>query len=74
MKQITIDLPEPGRLSDHHAATETVWYFGQYGEFTLDRYDNSLHDQEGNVWSASELREMARAALAAADAKDALSS
>lgn len=70
MKQITVDLPEPGPLSDHHADSEKVWYFGQSGEFTLDGYDNSLHDTEGNVWGADELRSMALAALAAADAKE----
>jgi len=70
MKRITVELPEPGALSDHHADTERVWYFGQYGEFTLDTYDNSLHDTEGNAWGADSLREMALAALAAADALD----
>lgn len=70
MKTITVELPDPGPLSDHHADSEKVWYFGQYGEFTLDSYDNSLHDHEGNAWGPDSLREMARAALAAADAYD----
>lgn len=70
MKTITVELPAPGPLSDHHADTERVWYFGQSGEFTLDSYDNSLHDTEGNCWGAGELRAMALAALAAADAHD----
>jgi hypothetical protein len=70
MKTITVELPEAGSLSDHHADSERVWYFGQNGEFTLDSYDNSLHDTEGNCWGADELRSMALAALAAADAKE----
>jgi hypothetical protein len=70
MKAITVELPDAGPLSGHHADSERVWYFGQNGEFTLDSYNNSLHDTEGNAWGAGELRAMALAALAAADAMD----
>lgn len=70
LKTITVDLPDAGPLSDHHADSDRVWYFGQSGEFTWDRYNNSLHDTEGNAWGAGELRSMALAALAAADAMD----
>lgn len=69
-RHAVIELPEPGPLSDHHGDSETVWYFGQYGEFTFDSYDNSLHDTEGNAWGGEELREMALAGLAAARAAE----
>lgn len=67
MKQITVDLPDPGKLSIFHARSETVWYHNYSGEFTFDSYNHSLHDERGNVWSADELRAMALAALAAAE-------
>ena len=67
---VVVELPKPGPLSAHHADSERVWHFGQTGEFTLDSYDNSLHDTYGNSWGADELREMAAAALAAAEARD----
>lgn len=70
MKQMVVTLPEPGQLSAHHYRSETVWRFCQSGEFTFDSYNNSLHDTEGNVWGSDELREMALAALAAADYAD----
>lgn len=68
--KITVELPEPGELTEDHAPTETVWYFCQHGEFSHDSYNDSLHDGHGNVWGADELREMAAAALAAAEYQD----
>lgn len=73
MKEITVQLPDPGPLSDHHADDEVVFYHGQYGEFVVDNkvMDPALpfpvNDEDGNAWSVQALREMALAALACAD-------
>ncbi|MBX9918369.1 MAG: hypothetical protein K2Y33_00840 [Mycolicibacterium frederiksbergense] len=76
-KQITVALPDPGLPSERHEDDQIVWYHGQYGEFVIDNRDmNPLEpfpvcDEEGNAWSSVQLREMAAAALAAAEAIDA---
>lgn len=76
-KQITVALPDPGLPSERHEDDQIVWYHGQYGEFVIDNRDMKppepfpVCDEEGNAWSSAQLREMAAAALAAAEAIDA---
>lgn len=69
-RRVTVFLPEPGAPQPHHTDTETIWYHNAAGEFSYDSYNRSLHDEKGNTWGAGELRELAAAALAAADHYD----
>jgi hypothetical protein len=39
MKEVTIQLPEPGSLSDRHEDDQSVWYWGEFGEFVIDNRD-----------------------------------
>lgn len=76
-KRITVELPDPGLPSDRHEDDQIVWYHSPYGEFVIDNRDMNppepfpICDAEGNAWSSAQLREMAGAALAAAEAVDA---
>ena len=73
MKEITVQLPDPGPLSDHHADDQVVFYHGQYGEFVVDTkvmappLPKPVGDEEGFSWTIQGLREMGLAALACAD-------
>lgn len=75
--RITVALPDPGLPSERHEDDQIVWYYGQFGEFIIDNRDMNppepfpVCDAEGNAWSPQQLREMAAAALAAAEAVDA---
>lgn len=78
MKTITVQLPDPGPVSSHHEADQVVWHHGQYGEFVLDKVMMKpplplpIADDDGNAYSIKDLREMAYAALAAAEAAEAM--
>lgn len=75
-KSVTVELPDPGLPSERHEDDQIVWYYGPYGEFVIDNRDMNppepfpICDAEGNAWSSAQLREMAGAALAAAEAVD----
>lgn len=78
MKEITVELPDPGQRSDHHEDDEIVWYHGKYGEFIVDNkvmtppLPRPITDENGDAYTVKDLRDMAYAALACADAAEAL--
>lgn len=71
MKKITVQLPDPGLLSEHHKDDQIVWYHGEHGEFIIDNKVTNppqplpITDQDGNAYTIKGLRELAYAALAA---------
>lgn len=78
MKKITVELPDPGLLSEHHQDDQIVWYHGEHGEFVIDNKVMNpplplpITDQDGNAYTLKGLRELAHAALAAIAAAEAI--
>lgn len=76
-KSVTVELPDPGLPSHRHEDGQIVWYYEPYGELVIDNRDMNppepfpICDADGNAWSTAQLREMAAAALAVAEAVDA---